>query len=107
MIGYVIPGMLAGLTGGVTHLATGGGALGALGIYAGIGTAGILVMAARVACTPESSSTLMLGEASPHERHLEAQVRAGRTAVPQARMVRRRTTDIPRRQPAARSGART
>ena len=102
MIGYVISGAAAGLTGGVTHLATGGSPLMALGIYAGIGTAGILGLATRAAFAPEHRGGTDFDQASRRTTTLGTQIRAGRPSLPQAQRSSSRTALTTRRDNAVR-----
>lgn len=88
MIGYVIFGALAGLTGGVAHLATGGSVLGALGLYAALGTLGVLGLAVRAALLPDEPSLAegLQESARPRGRNRRVQgTRSGEAARSQVR----------------------
>ena len=87
MIGYVIFGALAGLTGAAAHLATGGSVLGALGLYSALGTLGILGLAVRAALLPEELGLAEGSQESPRpwKRNRRVQeTRSGEAARPPA-----------------------
>ena len=94
MIGHVILGALAGLTGGSVHLATGGSFLGALGTYAGVGTVSILLLATYTVFVTADVGGHASRSRPRHGRM--AGIRAGRPSLPHARSTPRRTVGVAR-----------
>ena len=89
MMGYVLFGVLTGTLGGAAHLASGGGVLGALGIYS-LGGSGAIVASVAYAAVVEGMrerkiASTASGEVRPRAGRVPAARRPAQATRPGAR----------------------